>query len=130
MCGQHQRLIERRVATTNNCDRLARKERSVARRAMRDPLSEELRFARDTKRSVRGSGRDDDRPCLPSLRRGAHLMALSSRLDRFDGVEEEFRAGRFRLIVQQGTEFMTPNALREPGEILNRLRGADLPADA
>src|SRR4051794_26140592 len=72
MAGQHQSLVERCVAPADYCDLLARKEWSVARRAMRDPLSEELRFARDTKHSVRRPGRDNDRPCLPSLRRGPH----------------------------------------------------------
>ncbi len=50
--------------------------------------------------------------------------------DALDGVEHEFRAGGFGLLVQQRAELGAGQALRKAGKVLDALGGRDLAADA
>src|SRR5205085_2866203 len=97
---------------------------------MGDALAQELSFARDSKSTPRRSGGDDHRARLQNLRRAVKLKSIIACCDPLDHVEDEFGAGRLGLLVKQWPQLMAGNTLRQPGQVLDSFRGADLAADA
>ena len=128
--GQHQRFVERGVAAADHADLPPGEQRAVAGGALRYALAAELALARNAQRPQGRAGRDDERAGAQAFGAAAHDAMRARELDRLDGVEHELGAGGLGLLVQQRTELMAADALREARPVLDTFGVDDLAAHA
>src|SRR5215831_5309277 len=112
MLGEHQRLVERRIAAANDTDLLAFEKRSITGGAVRHATALQPLLAGNPKRARRGARRDDHRSGAERFISAPHDVLLAG-LDGRDGVEQKGGAGAFGLLVQERTELMAGEALRK-----------------
>src|SRR5882757_2685657 len=92
LLGQHQRLVDRRVAAADDADRLARKESTIAGCTVRDAPPEKFFLAGDAKGTQGRTGSNDDRPRSQRVTRSPHDAMLPVHRKSLDGVQQEFNA--------------------------------------